>query len=462
MKPFDSFYPTPSKKSGAKLDSAVKLADKFRREQLKENFPDWIDTLQSADVNQSSSTHSQAKAQRISDDPKAEIDCQRMVFEERDPNKLKPSNLNKRRPEVNTDHSQIKRPQPKEIYPAYSSHDRNRNTSGQISLKALSSSQTLESQKSQMESIMDLHLNLEKIADNMRAADSLTEKTSFLRDHRESVSNEDVELLMNKICEFCKFCNSLSDENLKTLVKLRLGSYLNAMIHLLDETADLDAQKTAIAKASLATLFNNAVHKTLGFVGLSYQFKNSPTEDCSQNDSIIECSTQTYSGIQNLQVQESQSPPQESILTETESQYPCRLVQGKDADNSKPQGSLISDHQSTTVKLEDSPSESGIQFKLRKKVCKKIRSILVDSLGVKVSEAEYLTLTFEQTIFSAFGEPQAYIQAIKAVCNSVKVASSQQAKRAPVAALSDIAKTHPSMVRKIFSSDQTILQFSTI
>lgn len=78
--------------------------------------------------------------------------------------------------------------------------------------------------------------------------------------------------------------------------------------------------------------------------------------------------------------------------------------------------------QSTTIKQEDTSSEDVIQFKLRRKVCKKIRSILYEELQVKLSEAEKYTIAFEQTVFRAYSDNTLeYIQAIKTVCNRVRV-----------------------------------------
>ncbi len=82
---------------------------------------------------------------------------------------------------------------------------------------------------------------------------------------------------------------------------------------------------------------------------------------------------------------------------------------------------LSSEVQSSLVKQEE-PTPEQIQFKLRRKVCKKIRAILHEHLGLKLIEAEKYTLLFEQTVFSAFSTNiQEYIQVIKSVCCRVKV-----------------------------------------
>lgn len=82
---------------------------------------------------------------------------------------------------------------------------------------------------------------------------------------------------------------------------------------------------------------------------------------------------------------------------------------------------LSSEVQSSLIKQEE-PTAEQIQFKLRRKVCKKIRAILHEHLGLKLAEAERYTLLFEQTVFSAFSTNiQEYIQVIKSVCSRVKV-----------------------------------------
>lgn len=83
--------------------------------------------------------------------------------------------------------------------------------------------------------------------------------------------------------------------------------------------------------------------------------------------------------------------------------------------------SMSSENLRSTVKLEE-PNAEEVQFKLRRKVCKKIRSILHEELGMKLKEAEEYTLAFEQSVYAAFNANiQDYIQAIKAVCNRVRV-----------------------------------------
>lgn len=83
--------------------------------------------------------------------------------------------------------------------------------------------------------------------------------------------------------------------------------------------------------------------------------------------------------------------------------------------------SLSSEIQSSTIKQEEL-TEEKIQFKMRRKVCKKIRAILHEELGLKLTEAEKYTLIFEQAVFTAFTESiREYIQAIKTICNRVRV-----------------------------------------
>jgi hypothetical protein len=119
------------------------------------------------------------------------------------------------------------------------------------------------------------------------------------------------------------------------------------------------------------------------------------------------------------------SPPAESIMTISQSEN-INLDNEtfkKDLMTASQMDSFVSDIQSTTVKQEDMPTEDRIKFKMRKKVCRKIRSILVNDLGLKIVEAERLTLDFEQAIFVAYSENTLeYIQAIKSICNKVKVA----------------------------------------
>lgn len=91
---------------------------------------------------------------------------------------------------------------------------------------------------------------------------------------------------------------------------------------------------------------------------------------------------------------------------------------------------LSSDINTSTVKLED-PTVEEIQFKMRRRVCKKIRSILHEKQGLKLAEAEKYTLCFEQAVFTAFNSSiREYIQAIKSVCSRVKVISYYQGQEA--------------------------------
>ena len=83
--------------------------------------------------------------------------------------------------------------------------------------------------------------------------------------------------------------------------------------------------------------------------------------------------------------------------------------------------SLSSEMQSSTIKQEEL-TEEKIQFKMRRKVCKKIRAILHEELGLKLTEAEKYTLIFEQAVFTAFTDSiREYILAIKTICNRVRV-----------------------------------------
>lgn len=86
--------------------------------------------------------------------------------------------------------------------------------------------------------------------------------------------------------------------------------------------------------------------------------------------------------------------------------------------------SFISDAQSSTIKQEETSSPEQIRLKIRRKVCRKIFEILTKEFKIGNLEAQNMVVSFEEAVYRVyFDSDTEYMQAIKAVCNRVRVQS---------------------------------------
>lgn len=245
------------------------MADNYRKEQIKENLPGFKQGNSISDNKGSNLQLSEEGSKDLVGISKPNIVSSK-VFEEKHPNNLKQSNLNKRIPSVKSNQFKITKNQPYEIETKLNIQKKEEIKNTDKPKPITEEIKTIKNVVHPMESINILTFDTIEMSENMKFADRLAEKLSMARDQRNSFSEEDIRLLLLRVCQFCEFCNQVSDEDLKILVKQRLGSYLNAMSHLIDEIPELQAATSAAARAALGSLFSATVRKTLGFVGVSH------------------------------------------------------------------------------------------------------------------------------------------------------------------------------------------------
>ena len=154
-----------------------------------------------------------------------------------------------------------------------------------------------------------------------------------------------------------------------------------------------------------------------------------PTTDrhSHKSDQVAAQETETDTDTQvigNKITEQLSSPHTESVVTlsQPDAALKAALQPKVEYRGTSVMDSFISDVQSSTVKQEETPTADHIQFKLRRRVCKKICQILHTEIGLKIAEAEKITLAFEQAIFNAYSDSISdYIRTIKTMCNKVKV-----------------------------------------
>lgn len=390
---------------------AVKLAVNYKKEQQKENFP--ANNLSSSLIGDNNSRLDNQEMKILQQFEESIIEDQKIgepkPLEERKGNNLKPSNLNKRKPELKKPESKplkkmekpakIEKPTSIMCTPATQ-------TALQVGFSSVLESPPEPEFKRQsgplLQSIEKLN-NETEVNQFVVEAEKLADQLAELR----GVTNPESSMVadvLSGVVALCDISRLQPAARVKQLLHLRFGCYLKVMESLIALLpSGLCAQRQLDAKAALEIAFGQLVRKGFGFDLVVIDGA------CSQTQSN-ECSTQTYSQAQApiQSVKELVSPPTESLLS------PSEPVQ-------QPLDNNASEFQSTTVKLEDTGSREGVQFRLRRKVCRKIRAILVDHLSVKISHAESITLSFEEAIFRACPELSEYIQAIKTACSRVKV-----------------------------------------
>jgi len=93
-----------------------------------------------------------------------------------------------------------------------------------------------------------------ELKDVVGVADKLAESLTLIRDNPERFSRDQREGIYAKINEFCYHCRNMSDSDLKELVKQRLGSYLTATVHLLNEVNEQKSAFFSIAVENLSLM----------------------------------------------------------------------------------------------------------------------------------------------------------------------------------------------------------------
>lgn len=117
------------------------------------------------------------------------------------------------------------------------------------------------------------------------------------------------------------------------------------------------------------------------------------------------------------------SPHSETLHSQSH-ELSCKLEAIPTSQMKSKNDTFYSDVQSSTVKQEENQTPEQIILKLRKKVCRKIFQILTKELNLGNLDSQELVIQFETALHSAYpaGDLQ-YLQAVKAVCNRVRVTS---------------------------------------
>lgn len=266
MKPYEAFYETGSKQKNKDLAPAINQAKEYMNEVIKENLCGWQQYNPGLSRNISEPPAETRKEDRADDNTNPFT-----VIGDRNQYKLKPSNLNKRKPIIKQRQillqPSLKKPM-KEIEKIELSKNNSDNKEEILKQPSRKSSNLLllKPQESQPISLGDFDLDSAKLSDSIKMADRLAENLSLVRDNPDRFSKTDIQTLLDKICQFCAYCHKRSDEDLKQLVQIRLGSYLNVLIHLMIELNDCSGLPTSHATAALKNLIAMVKQKTLNYV----------------------------------------------------------------------------------------------------------------------------------------------------------------------------------------------------
>lgn len=272
VKPFDSFRETGAKQKGKDIALALRLADNYRKEHVKGNVEAWKQPTANFDMNKNDTEIHSESLNMLKIHSEVPPVKPTRVLEEIPLNKLKRSNLNKRKPDIKASEKKLIKKVPtqnsiKENEKFDQPKIQNERQLPIPSSRKSSSTYVLKPSSSQETNLTDLSFDSITLSEIVQVADRLAESLSSVRDCPARYQQEEVELLFAKIAAFCAYCRQQSEANLKQLVQLRLGSYLFAMIHLLRDIGQHLSPTFAQTMTALQDFLGMIKQRTFNLVG---------------------------------------------------------------------------------------------------------------------------------------------------------------------------------------------------
>lgn len=256
LRNFEAFYREGCKQKGKNFANSLEIALRYRDSLTKENgqlIPEAEQTSLASKGTEPSTKTSKSTLKATSF----------KINEENKTVENKKSNLLKRKPE-GLDGSKITKQHKKVL------KEKDCNTQKQV-IKQLP---TTEASQTESTMIKSSSADLSGIAvnENMSVSSipllthSFAEKLTLIRDQRSQLDSQAIILIYQSILAFCEYCMKRNDQQLKALVKLRLGSYLTVIHHLLLDIDDRQSQHYESLMENLSRLIKYARDKALCFV----------------------------------------------------------------------------------------------------------------------------------------------------------------------------------------------------
>lgn len=239
LQPFRRFFSEGAKQKGKLLTTAVALAESYLSKQRIEAAEplEEVPRLENSPKRCEESTgeslmiDSKEAELPLDKEKKMVVSCQN--------NKISQENLKKRKPVIKSaEPNSIKTKRLQAIKPDSNKEllevkplkeQRKLSSSGLALVKAVN--QPVNEQLA----ISQIAFEQIELKEIVGLVDRLAETLSSIRDCPEHFTKNHRDCLYAKLNEFCCFCRNKSDEDLRELVRLKIGIYLTAILHLLKE-----------------------------------------------------------------------------------------------------------------------------------------------------------------------------------------------------------------------------------
>ena len=271
LQPYRGFFAEGVKQKGKLLTTAVALAESYLTEQVKDSAEPGEEVFRLEKLPKAFEVSTSESLMIDSKEAELQIVTSKKMVVSCKNNKISQENLKKRKPviksteanSIRTKRMQAKKPDSKkeglEVKPL--KEQRKLSSSGLALVKAVN--QPVNEQLTISRIIFE-QIQLKEI---VGVVNFLAETLSSIRDHPELYTKDQRDSLYAKLNEFCCFCKNKSDGELRELVRLRIGSYLAAMLHLLKDVNELQNPFFQMVMDNLSQILAILKQNTLRNVG---------------------------------------------------------------------------------------------------------------------------------------------------------------------------------------------------